>query len=103
MSSMRAALARSHGGTEGMTLEDVARPEPGEGQVLVRLHAASVNPADWKLVQYGMSPLPFHLGLDLSGVVEALGPGVTELAVGDAVYGAADLGSGTYAEYAAVG
>src|SRR2546423_7933796 len=102
MSSMRAAFAHSQAGVEGMALEEVARPEPGDGQVLVGVHAASVNPADWRMVQYGMAPLPFRLGLDLSGVVETLGPGVTELAVGEAVYGTADFGGGTYAEYAAV-
>jgi NADPH:quinone reductase-like Zn-dependent oxidoreductase len=64
--------------------------DPGEGEVLVRVHAASVNPADWKL-------RPIISGRDVSGFVEAVGPGVTRFAQGDAVFGSA---VGVYAQYA---
>jgi NADPH:quinone reductase-like Zn-dependent oxidoreductase len=85
-----------------LTLEQVPKPEPGPGQVLVRVHAAGVNPIDWKfragyLQQYVPVELPSTPGLDVSGVVDAVGEGVTEFAPGDAVFG---RGAGTYAEYA---
>jgi NADPH:quinone reductase-like Zn-dependent oxidoreductase len=69
----------------------------------VRVHAAGVNPADWK-IRSGLLPvgLPLTLGLDLSGVVEAAGPGVTRFRTGDEVYGVTFPPNGSYAEYVAV-
>jgi NADPH:quinone reductase-like Zn-dependent oxidoreductase len=72
----------------------VPRPVPGAGQVLVRVHATSVNPADYKARELGpaldfVPELPAHLGMDVAGVVEAVGPGVTAFRPGDAVYGCA--------------
>jgi NADPH:quinone reductase-like Zn-dependent oxidoreductase len=91
-----------YGPPEVLALEQVPKPEPGAGEVLVRVHAAGVNPIDWKfragyLEQYMPLELPSTPGLDLSGTVETLGPGVTEFAPGDAVFG---RGQATYAEYA---
>jgi len=88
------------------------RPDPvaREGQVLARMEAAGVNPADGSIVAGAMKDMlehrfPFVPGLDGSGVVEALGEGVSEFAVGDAVFGAAGkpfFGEGTFAELTAM-
>jgi len=87
---MKAVRAHGYGDAGMLSFEDAPLPSPGEGEVLVRVHAASVNPADWKL----RAIIP---GRDVSGVVEAVGPGVTRFAHGDAVFGNAD---GAYAQYA---
>ncbi len=87
---MKAVRAHGYGDAGMLSFEDAPLPSPGEGEVLVRVHAASVNPADWKL----RAIIP---GRDVSGVVEAVGPGVTRFAQGDAVFGNA---VGAYAQYA---
>lgn len=70
---------------------DITRPTPGSGQVLVRVHAAGVNPLDLKIragaAGHAKHPLPAVLGLDMAGVVEESGPGVTQFRPGDEVYG----------------
>lgn len=107
MATMRAMVTTAWGGPEVMALQEVERPEPGEGEVLVRVHAAGVNPVDWKtrrngglLARRGVEP-PVILGWDVSGVVEGLGPGVDAFAVGDEVFGLVRFPSlgGAYAEY----
>jgi NADPH:quinone reductase-like Zn-dependent oxidoreductase len=105
---MRAMRIHRYGGPEVLELDDAPRPIVREGDVLVRVHAAGVNPLDCK-VRKGLykderpRPLPAILGWDFSGTVERLGPGVTELAVGDEVFGLPDqLRQGAYAEYLAV-
>jgi NADPH:quinone reductase-like Zn-dependent oxidoreductase len=90
VATMKAVRAHGYGDAGMLSFEDAPLPSPGEGEVLVRVHAASVNPADWKL----RAIIP---GRDVSGVVEAVGPGVTRFAHGDAVFGNAD---GAYAQYA---
>src|SRR3712207_4775741 len=74
-----------------LRLAIVMRPEPGPGQVLVRVHASGVNPLDLKIRAGGAAharhPLPAILGMDLAGTVAALGQGVTDFRVGDEVYG----------------
>src|SRR5258708_29205930 len=99
---MRSARFHDYGGLEQLVVERVPCPEPKAGEVLVRVHAAGVNPVDWKfrrgyLKTFMPLTLPHTPGLDLAGVVEAVGPGVTAPVVGDAVFG---QGAGTYAEYA---
>ncbi|MGZ4248412.1 MAG: NADP-dependent oxidoreductase [Solirubrobacteraceae bacterium] len=94
---MRAVVIHETGGPEVLRLEEVPPPEPADGQVLVRVHAASVNPVDWKY-RRGLAPkpLPAVLGQDVSGTVEishALG-----YAAGDDVFGI--VASGGYAEFA---
>jgi NADPH:quinone reductase-like Zn-dependent oxidoreductase len=101
---MRAARFHEYGPPENLVVEQVPRPEPQAGQVLVRVRAAGVNPVDWKLrrgylKEYVPLQLPHTAGIDLAGTVEALGTGVTRFEVGQAVYG---RGAGTYAEYALV-
>jgi NADPH:quinone reductase len=87
----------------------IARPEPTQGQVLVRIKASAVNPLDLKIQQgeapHARQPLPAVLGIDLAGVVESAGPGVTQFRRGDDVYGmTGGVGGlqGSLAEYAAV-
>ncbi|XHM62302.1 NADP-dependent oxidoreductase [Streptomyces iranensis] len=89
---MRAVVQDAPGGPEVLRVAEVARPEPLPTEVLVRVHAAGVNPVDWKTRQGGgmagvLGEPPFTLGWDVSGVVEEVGFGVTTLAPGDEVYG----------------
>jgi NADPH:quinone reductase-like Zn-dependent oxidoreductase len=101
--TMRAISQRAFGGPEVLELAELPRPRPGPGEVLLRVHAASVNPVDWK-VRSGVAPLfgppPFVPGFDLSGVVERVGQGVDRFRPGDEAYGMP--GRGAQAEYAAV-
>jgi len=84
-----------------MKLEEVADPQPGPGQVVVRVHAVGVNPVETYIRSgiYPKPPTPYTPGNDAAGVIEAVGPEVTQVAVGDRVYIAGSL-SGTYAEKA---
>src|SRR5580700_9705032 len=87
--TIQAVRIHSFGGPEALCFEEVLPPEPREDEVLVRVHAAGVNPFDWQMGegQLGPLPLPRTLGCDLSGIVEALGPGVTDFFVGQSVFG----------------
>jgi NADPH:quinone reductase-like Zn-dependent oxidoreductase len=84
----------------------VPDPVAGPGEVVVDIFAASVNGADWKVrsgSSYRASHFPYVLGRDFSGVVSAVGEGVHDLAVGDAVFGVCDVGQeGAYAEKIAI-
>ena len=94
---MEAVVVHETGGPEVLRLEEVEQPEPAEGQVLIRVKAAAVNPFDWKQ-RRGIAPasLPAVLGSDVSGVVEASrAPGFAD---GDEVFGSAL--SGGYAQFA---
>jgi len=103
---MQAVVGRCYGGPEVLALETVAVPEPGAGDVLVRVRAAGVNPLDWHYMrgspyimrlQSGLGrPDDVRLGVDFSGVVEAVGENVTRFVPGDAVFGGAN---GAFAEY----
>lgn len=103
---MKAAYFMKNGGPEVMQYGDVPDPVAGPGQVLVDIHAASVNGADWKVRAGKYAPIttfPYIPGRDFSGVVSALGNGVTELAIGDAVFGVCDVGQeAAYAEKIAI-
>ncbi|HZU97263.1 MAG TPA: NADP-dependent oxidoreductase, partial [Planctomycetota bacterium] len=85
-------------------MDDVPRPSPGDGEVLVRVIAASVNPVDWKYRegQYPTLPVPFITGGDFSGTIEATGPGVSAFRVGDAVFGGVPGSTGSHAEFVVV-
>jgi NADPH:quinone reductase-like Zn-dependent oxidoreductase len=101
-STMKAIQASDYGGPEVLALKQAPRPEPNPDQVLIRLKAAGVNPADWKYrggfyKQFMPVKFPWTPGLDGSGVIEDVGTDVTSLKKGDEVYG---LVSGGYAEYA---
>jgi NADPH:quinone reductase-like Zn-dependent oxidoreductase len=100
---MRAIIQNESGSP--LTLSDVPRPAPLPTEVLVRVHAAGVNPVDWKTRagsgMAGMQTYPFINGWDVSGVVEEVGFGVTTLKPGDEVYGMPHFphAAGAYAEY----
>ncbi|MFF8379043.1 NAD(P)-dependent alcohol dehydrogenase [Streptomyces sp. NPDC015661] len=103
---MRAWVQERYGSADVLEFTEVARPVPGEREVLVRVHAAAVNAADWHLMRGDPYVARFALGLrrpkerirgrDFAGVVEAVGGGVTELRPGDEVFGEAP---GSFAEY----
>ena len=86
----QAISERTFGGPEVLEVIETDRPEPGPGEVLVRVHAAGVNPADWKRSSGQVPQLgqpPFTLGLDLAGAVEDAGDQATTFQVGERVYG----------------
>jgi NADPH:quinone reductase-like Zn-dependent oxidoreductase len=99
---MKAAFFRRHGPPEVLEYGAMRDPVPGPGEVLVDIHAASVNAADWKMRsgQYPTKvPLPHIPGRDFSGVVAALGEGARDFSPGDAVYGVCEVpAEGAYAE-----
>ena len=101
---MKAIVLKSFGGPESFELCDVPKPVPQAGQVLVRVHATSINPLDYQ-VRRGdypdLVPLPTITGHDVSGVIEAVGAGVTAYAPGDEVWYTPQIfeGQGSYAEY----
>src|SRR6267142_4493676 len=101
---MKAVRVHSFGPPEAISLEDVPKPEPGDGEVVVQVKAAGVGPWD-ALIRSGRSvlpqPLPLTLGSDLSGVVHAIGPGVGKFKIGDEVFGVTnERFTGAYTEYA---
>jgi len=103
---MKAAYFMKHGGPEVMEYGDVSDPVAGPGQVLIDVHAASVNGADWKVRAGSYAPItdvPYIPGRDFSGVVSTLGAGVTDVNIGDAVFGVCDVGlEQAYAEKIAI-
>ncbi|GLZ76852.1 NADPH:quinone oxidoreductase [Actinorhabdospora filicis] len=114
---MRAVVARGYGPPEHYTVAEIPEPEAGPGQLKVRVAAASINPAEVRVVAERMVDLDFpHVpGNDFAGTVVAIGPGVTGYAVGDEVFGMAlpralramagprpSLGTGALAEYVVV-
>jgi len=105
--TMRAITQRRYGGPDTLEYGEAPRPVAGTGEVLIRVHAASVNAADW-LLMHGeplVARLAFGLrrpktsirGRDVAGVIEEVGSGVTRFAVGDAVY--AEVEAGSFADY----
>src|ERR1700737_4073185 len=103
---MKAVLLTKHGGPEVLQLGEVPDPTAGPGEVVVDIHAASINAADYKVRLGGPGhnlKFPYILGRDFSGVVSALGPDITDFKVGDAVFGVTDQGiEGCYAEKLAI-
>jgi NADPH:quinone reductase-like Zn-dependent oxidoreductase len=105
---MKAIVKDRYGSPDVLRIEDVVRPEPNEEQVLVRVHASSVNAHDWHMLRgkpyvarlsEGLRrPKSPSLGLDVAGVVEAVGAAVSHVAPGDRVFGSR---SGAFAEYVA--
>jgi NADPH:quinone reductase-like Zn-dependent oxidoreductase len=109
--TMKAIRIHRYGGPEVLQYEDAPRPQPQTGEVLIRVHAAGVNPIDWKIREGHMKDFwphkfPLILGWDLSGTVEAVGPGPAaagRFKIGDEVYSVPDpTRDGAYAEYVVV-
>ncbi|RON86865.1 NADP-dependent oxidoreductase [Pseudomonas fluorescens] len=89
---MKAIRVYEYGNPEVLQLEDIADPVAGEGEVLIEVAGAGVNPIDWKVLSGAMKafiplPLPFTPGVEVSGKVIATGPGVTQFKLGDEVFG----------------
>ena len=107
---IKAVRARCYGSPDVLTLEDIAKPVPAENEVLVKVHAAALNPLDWHymrgkpyVVRLGGGfgkPEDIRVGVDFAGVVEAVGSAVTRFKAGDEVFGGK---SGAFAEYVTVG
>ena len=108
MSTMNAVRIHTYGGPEVLSYEEAPRPHPGPGEVVVKVHATSVNPFDAAvragyLAGYFNYSLPLIPGTDVAGVVEEVGEGVDEWSPGDVVYGRAGvIRDGAYAEYVAL-
>lgn len=107
---MKAIQINAYGGVDVLELnQDVAKPVAGDGQVLVEVHAASINPFDWKVragytKEYIKLDFPATMGGDFAGVVIGLGENVTNFKIGDEVYGQAAVfgeGTGAFAEFLA--
>ncbi|HEY7643231.1 MAG TPA: NAD(P)-dependent alcohol dehydrogenase [Steroidobacteraceae bacterium] len=107
--SMKGLVARCYGAPDVLTVEQVAKPTPADDQLLVRVHAASLNPVDWHTMRgspYLMrlssgigTPDDVRVGVDFAGTVEAVGKSVTRFKPGDEVFGGA---GGSVAEYVVV-
>ena len=108
MKTMKAVCIYGYGGPEVLVYEDAPCPRARDGEVLIRVHAAGINPIDWKIrdgLLKDMIPQTFPLvpGWDVSGVVESVGSGVDRLVVGDEVFSRPDVSrDGAYAEYIVV-
>jgi NADPH:quinone reductase-like Zn-dependent oxidoreductase len=110
---MKAILLSQYGSPDKLTLSDVPTPQPKPGEVLVKIHATSINDVDWSMVRgkphiyrllFGVGKPKFKIaGAEVAGDVEAIGAGVTGLKVGDRVYGdLSESGFGGFAEYVSV-
>lgn len=106
MQSNKALRIHAYGGPEVLQLDETPVPTPGTGQVLIQVTAAGINGLDWK-IRDGLVrdvfqlALPAVLGVELAGVVAAIGPGATQFKVGDRVMGSL-MGVGAYAQFVAV-
>ena len=105
---MRAIVQDRYGPPEVLHIEEVAKPAPAAGEVLIRMRASTVSQTDthvrranlfWRLLLGWSRPRHRTLGIDVAGVVEAIGPGVSEFKVGDEVFGMVGWRSGAHAEY----
>ncbi|MQB20877.1 NADP-dependent oxidoreductase [Agrobacterium tumefaciens] len=101
---MKTVLIREYGSNDVVEIVDVLRPEPGAGEVLVKVYAAGVNPIDWKIrggagERMGMT-LPIRLGSEVVGTIETCGAGVSQFQKGDAVFGM--VPSGAFSQYAVI-
>lgn len=105
---MKAVRIHEYGNENVLKYEDAPIPEIQDDEVLIKIHAASVNPVDWKIREGYLKEMipykfPLTLGWDVSGVIETVGSKVTNFQKGDAVYSRPDIArNGTYAEYVAV-
>jgi NADPH:quinone reductase-like Zn-dependent oxidoreductase len=108
MRAMKAVCMYSYGGPSVLKYEDIPRPHPADGEVLVRVHAVGINAIDWKIREGEFKAILHHTlplvpGWDVSGVVEAVGLGTKRVKIGDAVFSRADLNrDGAYAEYVVI-
>jgi NADPH:quinone reductase-like Zn-dependent oxidoreductase len=102
---MRAIVFDTFGDPDVLHVAEVEVPQPGPGQIRIKVRAAGVNPVDSEIRSGAMqavfpTPLPAILGIDVAGIVDAVGSGVDDLSTGESVVGWADAPAGAYAEYA---
>jgi NADPH:quinone reductase-like Zn-dependent oxidoreductase len=96
---MKAVRIHVYGASDVLKLEDIPTPQPGAGEVLVKIHAASINPIDYKIREGARKgALPITMGRDYSGTVESLGVDASGFSKGDAVFGLLERDRGSYAE-----
>ncbi len=100
---IQAIQVHNYGNADQLQLEQIAQPEPKEGEVLVRVHAAGVNPVDWKIRSGAMKDFmklsfPYIPGADFAGVIEKVGAGVSAFQAGQEVFGRSS--QGTYTQFA---
>ncbi len=98
---MKAIRIHEFGGPEVMKYEDVPEPQPGPGEIRIKIIAAGVNPMDWKIRRGYIDtlPLPMIMGLDVAGTVDMVGGGEVLFKPGDEVFGKVSIGKGGYADY----
>jgi NADPH:quinone reductase-like Zn-dependent oxidoreductase len=98
---MKAIRIHEFGGPEVLKYENVPEPQPGPGEIRIKIIAAGVNPMDWKVRRGSISslPLPMIMGLDVAGTVDVVGQGETSFRPGDEVFAKVAIGKGGYAEY----
>lgn len=106
---MKTIVHRRNGPPDVLSLEEMEKPTPGAQEVLIKVCTAAMNPLDWHMMKGGPAPMRIltrllmgggkikRPGVDVAGVVEAVGPGVTQFKPGDAVFGTSE---GAFAEYA---
>lgn len=104
---MKAIVIEQYGGSEQLVEKELQKPVLQDNQVLIEMHATSINPIDWKIREgYMKEMIPFEfpiiLGWDAAGVVSEVGDKVTRFKVGDEVFARPAMPSGTYSEYVAV-
>jgi NADPH:quinone reductase-like Zn-dependent oxidoreductase len=102
---MKAIRIHEFGGPEVLKYEDVPEPQPGQGEIRIKIIAAGVNPMDWKIRRGYISslPLPMIMGLDVAGTVDMVGGGEISFKPGDEVFGKVSIGKGGYADYTVAG
>ena len=99
---MKAVRIHEFGGPETLRVEDLPMPQPGRGEVRIRVMAASVNPVDYKMRNGGYLPreaLPLTLGRDVAGLIDSIGSGVQDFLAGESVFAMLDREHGGYVEY----
>jgi len=101
---MKAIRIHEFGGPEVLKYEEVPEPQPGPGEIRIRIIAAGVNPIDWKIRRglMGKMPFPMTMGLDIAGVVDAQGQEAASFQPGEEVFAKVSIGQGGYAEYTVV-
>ena len=100
---MKAIRIHEFGGPEVLKYEDIPVPQPGTGEIRMKVFAAGVNPVDWK-IRKGLVkiPLPMTMGFDVSGIVDAIGPKAIKFHLGDQIFAKVSPDHGGYAEYTLV-
>src|SRR5690606_35086835 len=99
---MKAIRIHEKGAIDNIQLEELPKPSIAPNQVLVKIKACGVNPVDWKSTVYGYFQMPYTVGTDISGIIEAIGNEVTDYKIGDEIIGSLEWATqGAFAEYVA--